>query len=74
MRMSTGLAPLCAFCSRAASLAEVRIPMDNRYVETDYLAMISSQMFRLPPVPFADVLERCRSLEQRINEARCVGV
>lgn len=42
-------------------------------VETGYLAMINSQMFRTPPVPFADVMERCRSLEQRINEARRVG-
>lgn len=38
-------------------------------VEADYVAMTDNQMFRRPPMPFAELMETCRALEQRINEA-----
>lgn len=37
-------------------------------VEADYVAMTDNQMFRRPPMPFAELMVRCEALEQRINE------
>jgi hypothetical protein len=38
-------------------------------VEADYVAMTDTQMFRTPPMPFEELMERCRGLEERINAA-----
>lgn len=38
-------------------------------VESDYAAMADNQMIRTPPMPFADLMGRCRGLEERINAA-----